>query len=1393
MWERRFGSLQQWVGDHRGILPGWSKTASQEERSLAFWLHTVLAKAKQGVLQPDRLEQLRSIPAAAPLVSNAEAVLAASMWEDMFRGLQTWVEEHNDAMPSNHDTADEQEKEMSTWLGESLAQAQKGHLELDRLERLRSIPVVANWILAKSPRVQRYPDIWGERFQSLKKWLDQHNGQLPSEEKNASDEERNLAQWFSLVMAEARYGWLDFSRMTQLQSIGAVALRLLSKNDELVLQSSATWDEIFHSFQDWVEKHGNSLPGRTQNSTLEERRLVDWLSESIERARNGDLTFDRVERLRSIPAVSHLMTHPRSFLLTSRSSRWQERFRGFKDWVHDHGGSLPVYGLKVTAEERKHAVFFLKSLKMMKQGYLNVDEKEELLQLPGVAERLAPKPHTVRRDGWTRRYQSLQTFMEERDGALPKQTSSDVEERQLAGWLKMSLRSARQGSLPVEKVEQLMEIVAVSNRLEAPVKSWDDSFALLQQWLDDHGEVLPRYSNAPVEEQQVAKWLSNVLWRARKGLLALEKVQQLQNILPMAEMLEDAEEGAPVKSWDDSFALLQRWFDDHGGVLPRHGEALADEHQLAKWLSNVLWRARKGLLALEKVQRLQKFLPVAKMLEDAKGEGEKELPLKPAAVEIPLPKLRNVSRRLTWKSSYQRLQTWVEQHDGVLPGYGQNPSDEEKKLAWLLRVALRHETEGSLPLDKVARLRKIVAVSEELSASPPRTLRWDARFAELQQWLHDHHGTRPSQISAAYDEHKLVIWIKTCLSESNQCSLEQVQQLQNLLSDTDPQANAETLKREEEWEGTYCRLQSWKNRHGGASPQNRRDASADERQLAVWLSENRQQMSRMVLDQGLQNLLADQANAEILKHEEEWEGTYCRVQSWMNMHGGALPQKSRTASADERQLAFWLAENRLQMKTMLLDLAKLEKLLEIPGIAAPRPESWWNAFFRLRSWMNKHDGALPQKSKSSSAEESQLGIWLTAQLGLASSKDLEPAKIEKLLEVPAIADRWTRRQESTFCRLQRWVEQHGGALPKKSKSACDEERQLAVWLHVHLSKMRNQALELGKVEELLTIPAIADQVANGWLNVKRNWSENFGALQQWVEEHGGNLPTQRADASKEEKALASWLSAYLTQARQGSLQSEMLSQLRTIPAITDRLEQKSVSIPTWSGRYDALQNWVEAHGGELPTVSMTASEEEKSLSKWLFDSLKKARKGTLQTERFSQLQEIPAVADQLTEGSPKVRQTWSESCSALQHWVQEHGGHLPTGSSSPSKEEWNLYCWLSDGLKKARSGILPADRLSELLEIPGIADKLKNGPAKVTRQWADMHHALQQWVQEHGGDLPRIRKTADEEERSLSSWLQNNVRKASEGSLEADRVVQLQNIPAVAHKLANPLRKSKDL
>ena len=401
------------------------------------------------------------------------------------------------------------------------------------------------------------------------------------------------------------------------------------------------------------------------------------------------------------------------------------------------------------------------------------------------------------------------------------------------------------------------------------------------------------------------------------------------------------------------------------------------------------------------------------------------------------------------------------------------------------------------------------------------------------------------------------------------------------------------------------------------------------------------------------------------ENPSRWWRRFRQLKRWV-LASARVP-RLQTGSQMERKLGWWLAAARQSYIDGDLDQDRLSHLWAMPSVAeyftmrrlpGGGVLSWEDRFTSLQTWLMTQNGRLPT-TRSNSAEERQLAIWLQNSCAKARKDQLHPERMAKLKEVPGLRSRlisesprlwvvWQRHFDSLIA----WLRDHA-KLPC-GRSSNVKERLLAFWLHNNFVRAKEGDLapeKKGRLEEALDVSDLdwtesCDcQHLKDWFQVhlhrkigtshlkrfrpRLSWDTWFNKFQAWYETNG-RLPRRRGKTVAE-ISLARWLERASAAAKDGNLESKRMSKLSKIPDVSEMLQSQS---QRQLQKIEALERWCAEHG--RPPSKNSRASEEKQMGIWLGYTLQRAQQGMLPNERMERLRAIPCIAKRMASTSSKT-------------------------------------------------------------------------------------------------------------------------------------------------------------
>ena len=402
------------------------------------------------------------------------------------------------------------------------------------------------------------------------------------------------------------------------------------------------------------------------------------------------------------------------------------------------------------------------------------------------------------------------------------------------------------------------------------------------------------------------------------------------------EILETFREiDSRLESWEIRFQELVAYKQDHGDCLvPKNWK----NKQLASWVNKQRYLRRNGKLDDERIKRLDEFGFVWNPKKDA------------------------------WKTQFQELADYKAEHgDCLVPRSWKN-----KQLASWVDKQRTIRNEGKLDAERIMRLDELGFVWE------PGNQAWEAQFQELADYKAEHGDCL---VPRNWKNKQLATWVNTQRASRSEDKLvtDKIKQLDELGFVWDAKKGV--------WEAKFQELADYKAEHGDCLvPRNWKN-----KQLATWVDTQRLSRKKGWLDTDKIKQL-DELGFVWNPLEQAWEIRFQELADYKTEHGDCLVLRSWK----NKQLASWVATQRVLRKKDQLDAEKIKQLDKLGFVWNPIQQLWETQFQELLRYKQKHgDCLVPNGWK----ESIRLGRWVNTQRISRKKDKLDAEKIKRLDEI----------------------------------------------------------------------------------------------------------------------------------------------------------------------------------------------------------------------------------------------------------------------------------------------------------------------------------------------------------------------------------------------------------
>ena len=465
------------------------------------------------------------------------------------------------------------------------------------------------------------------------------------------------------------------------------------------------------------------------------------------------------------------------------------------------------------------------------------------------------------------------------------------------------------------------------------------------------------------------------------------------------------------KIWDDRFAEMQAFAAEHGRP-PKQTEC-----RLGMWATKQRVAKRESRLSSRQVARLESI------------PGWAWSPFEAA-----------------WNQKFDELGAFVAEHGSASATLMSEPLNE---WANYQRTCKKN---GSLSAERSARLESVPGWMWRPVAArnTARNAAWDTRVAELEAFVANH-GRFP-KLGRASEEHSLAQWVKRQrrTMRNEKLSADRIARLESVPGWVWSTPNAT-------WDARLAELEAFAANHGRFP---KPLSASGEHPLAQWVIQQRFAMRNERLSTDRIARLESVPGWVWGRQNAAWDTRLAELEAFAADHS-RLPKHGMKS---EEQLAQWMSRQRKAMRNEKLSTDRITRLESIPGwVWSALNAAWDTRVAELEAFVVDH-GRFPKNGRAS---EEQLAQWVNQQRRAMRNEKLSVERIARLESIPgwvwsALNAAWDAR----FAELEAFVADHG-RFPKNGRAS---EEQLAQWVKLQRSAMRNEKLSTDRVARLESVP-----------------------------------------------------------------------------------------------------------------------------------------------------------------------------------------------------------------------------------------------------------------------------------------------------------------------------------
>ncbi len=453
-----------------------------------------------------------------------------------------------------------------------------------------------------------------------------------------------------------------------------------------------------------------------------------------------------------------------------------------------------------------------------------------------------------------------------------------------------------------------------------------------------------------------------------------------------------------------------------------------------------------------------------------------------------------------------------------------------------------------------------------------------------------------------------------------------------------------------------------------------------------------------------------------------WDFMFGRLQRFVSENGHSSPPALKVG---RDWLAQWVADQRTKFNSQTLDALRISKLESLPGWTWDPLADSWNSFFELVIDFSNEFGHAAVPTKPQLYKGRRLAGWINSQRTKFNKGLLDQEKIERLESV--LGWTWAPKDDQYqrgFQALQQYAMREGTSrVVHGHVEVFDGARiNLGSWTTTRRGDYKRGWLTQTQIQGLEALPDWS------WNPKDDDWMSWFQSLTEFIEENGNSRVAQRGDKSLfKGRNLTSWVNAQRMHYKNGSLQTERIQLLESLPTWSWKPHNDA-----WETMYQRVIDLFSSDKKE-PYENVGDAEVEQ-IRTWIGAQRTRYYAEKLDREKIRRLELIPKW-----EWNP-AEARWNVFYEALIEFSRLHGHSRPPRSLVV--QEMELGEWVKARRTEHNSGKLNATRTQELEALPGWSwDPFED-------RWQEFFKKLQLELHLNNDIFPKSFG-----DRSLSAWI----------------------------------------
>ena len=400
---------------------------------------------------------------------------------------------------------------------------------------------------------------WEENYFSARQFANSH-GHTNIPKRYKADTGIDLYQWVLHQRSLHSRGRLLPERVERLEALPGWAWDA----------NQARWTENFAALRAFAAKHGHPYPPKSYRSPGG-IALAAWINNQ-RRARNqGLMSTDRQSHFETLPGWS--WKRP--------DTRWEDAYNQLADHVESTGNAHIPAKLRL-------GQWIARQRQLFAAGRLDATRAARLAALPGWSWKQLDTQ-------WDDNFAALADYAARTGAARPPQSYSTDTGFRLGHWVSDQRR--RRAQLTDERQQQLEALPGwIWNTKDA---QWDDFIAALTAFAHEHGTSYPPRDPTRPDLVKLNQSVVSVRRPERRNRLSTTQRRQLESLPGWSW------ESRQKATWEEYFAALVAFADDHGHARPPIDYCTAGGLTLGRWVRSMQQPSRRKKLSAQRTARLE--------------------------------------------------------------------------------------------------------------------------------------------------------------------------------------------------------------------------------------------------------------------------------------------------------------------------------------------------------------------------------------------------------------------------------------------------------------------------------------------------------------------------------------------------------------------------------------------------------------------------------------------------------------------------------------------------------------------------------------------------------------------------------------------------------------------